>query len=290
MSRKGYIYGLIDPSTGQLRYIGQTVRKIEYRLTSHLGSAKTLNKFGELKYNSYVYRWIRQVLAQNQEPQIVLIQEFQEEDVLDDAETFWIAYFRKMGCPLTNLASGGRVGCRGRKASDESKKRMSIAQRSLNKKLSEELKMRLSLANRGKKASEEAKKKMSEAHKGRIVSDETRVKMSLSFKGRKISEEHRRQLSLLNKGRPRHTEVSKAKISAANKGKVYSEEECIARSKRLGGRPFKDQYGNIYKTVNSAGRKLGFAASNISAVLKGKRKSTKGYEFQYLENNNNDKS
>ena len=71
---------------------------------------------------------------------------------------------------------------KGRKMSDETKLKMSIAR--IGIKLSDETKSKMSIARIGIKLLEEIKKKMSESHKGKKHSDETRKKMSKAiFKG-----------------------------------------------------------------------------------------------------------
>ena len=59
-----------------------------------------------------------------------------------------------------------------------------------------------SFGNTGHKHSEEAKLKMSLAKKGKIVSNETKMRMSLARKGKKLSVEHRKSISLAKKGKP----------------------------------------------------------------------------------------
>jgi hypothetical protein len=78
----------------------------------------------------------------------------------------------------------------------------------------------------GKPHSEEIKRKMSEAQKGKIVSEETRRKLSEIKKGKFPSEETRRKISEAHRARPRkpHSEETRRKISEAHKGKIVSEE------------------------------------------------------------------
>jgi hypothetical protein len=82
------------------------------------------------------------------------------------------------------------------------------------KKMSDETKRKISIANKGKKftlgkhwkMSEEHKRKLSEAHKGKIPwkgkhhTKESKKKMSKSQKGRKASEETRKKMSESQKG------------------------------------------------------------------------------------------
>ena len=54
---------------------------------------------------------------------------------------------------------------------------------------------RMSMLNRGRKLSDETKRKMSESHKGRHHNEETKRKMSESRKGKHFSEETRRKIA-----------------------------------------------------------------------------------------------
>lgn len=100
---------------------------------------------------------------------------------------------------------------RGRKCSDETKKKMS------NSKL---------------QMSDETKKKMSISKMGHTVSKETRQKLSDKHSGKVLSKEHKDKISLAMLGRPgpmagkKHSDVTKNKISKAKKGRVSNRKGC----------------------------------------------------------------
>jgi group I intron endonuclease len=73
--------------------------------------------------------------------------------------------------------------------------------------------------NKGKKASDETRARMSTAQKKRSVSPETRAKMAASKRGHKVTPETRRKIGLGHKGRKLSAE-HKAKVSAALMGHV----------------------------------------------------------------------
>lgn len=99
MPDKYLIYGLVDPLSGQLRYLGKS--------ESGLRRPRRHRRPCELKIdNSHKGRWIKKLHAKNLSYGIVVIQET-DKATLVQAEIFWIAYFRAMGCPLTNLTDGG---------------------------------------------------------------------------------------------------------------------------------------------------------------------------------------
>ena len=119
------------------------------------------------------------------------------------------------------------------------------------------------------KHSEETKKKIRKARKGQrpflghFHSAETKGAMSKSHLGIRLSEER------------------KAKLLASHLGVKLSREECIQRSRARGGRPFYDQYGVKYETQGEAARILGLSPGNVCEVLRGSRKSARGYIFTY---------
>ena len=94
------IYGLVDPITRNLRYIGKSSsglrRAKNHQLPCYLSKDRT-----------HKGNWIRQLLAANLAPEVVIVQALEDGEILNEAEIHWIAYFRLMGCPLTNITRGG---------------------------------------------------------------------------------------------------------------------------------------------------------------------------------------
>lgn len=100
----------------------------------------------------------------------------------------------------------------------------------LGKKLSDEHKKRISIANSGKnnsmygrKHTDEAKMKISITNKERKHNEEARQKMSKSRLGMKFSEQHRKNISNARKG-VKHSRETKAKIGRASKGRKHTVE------------------------------------------------------------------
>lgn len=95
---------------------------------------------------------------------------------------------------------------RGMMYSEETKLKMSLAQKGktlssehianlIGRKYSEEARLNMSRGATGRKLSEIAKAKVSKALTGRIVSEETRIKISFALKGRTRNLEQRRNMS-----------------------------------------------------------------------------------------------
>lgn len=198
------IYWLSDPETGEMRYVGKTKQTLQKRYYYHC------HPDGK----SHNTKWINSLLKKSLRPNINVLQTLSSEDDMNMAEVYWIAYFKSVGCRLTNECIGGRGG------SIKGKKR---------KPCSEETKRKISIAKKGKKQklhSEEARKRMSDIKKGKKLSDEHRQKLSLAHKGKKrgpVSEETKRKISVATFGKSRgpHSEETKQRISIANTGKKH---------------------------------------------------------------------
>jgi hypothetical protein len=156
-----------------------------------------------------------------------------EEKALAD-EMHQIAQLRRDGYGLVNLCDGG-TGL----SNPSPEVRIKLSNAKKGKSLSAETKAKLSAANKGnqnclgKKASEATRLKMSMARTGKpgvIPSEETRQKLSTSHIGQTPWNKGKPSLRI---GVPRSQET-KAKISAAHKGKRLSEahKEKLAEAKR----------------------------------------------------------
>lgn len=100
MDLRYIIYGLCDPRTGELRYIGKSSSGLT-RPRVHFRNDRTLND------GSHVHNWCKSILAIGLEPEIVVLEQYESTESLRDAEIRLIAFFRKMGYRLANLTAGG---------------------------------------------------------------------------------------------------------------------------------------------------------------------------------------
>lgn len=110
------IYGLSNPYTFELRYVGKTEQKLSVRLQQHLQPAY-------LRTNTHKNAWIKSLLKNGIKPEI-----FEIETTEDfDAEEFWIGYFMLLGCDLTNGTNGGEGWKVGMRHSEESRRKISLS-------------------------------------------------------------------------------------------------------------------------------------------------------------------
>lgn len=91
-----YIYGLREPHTGLIRYIGKTTNP----------RRRWLNHLCEKSHCRRTY-WIRSLLRRKFRPELVIIEEIRGAWPWQESERFWISFAKANGWPLVNMTSGG---------------------------------------------------------------------------------------------------------------------------------------------------------------------------------------
>ena len=93
-----YIYGLVDPTTMQIFYIGKSTNPLQ-RLKHHISKRS-------LKTDSPKNLRIRTILKSDLKPILVILQKTTE-STWAEAERAWIVQGRMIGWPITNTSDGG---------------------------------------------------------------------------------------------------------------------------------------------------------------------------------------
>ncbi len=114
------VYGLFDPRTDTLRYVGKSASGMT-RPKAHLFPSQLL------RHNRRT-AWIKSLAAENLAPEIVVLGEAANAESLPELEKLAIAHYREMGFDLVNGTDGGE-GTLGRKLSPEAKAKISAAQK-----------------------------------------------------------------------------------------------------------------------------------------------------------------
>ncbi|MEO9196308.1 MAG: hypothetical protein ABI445_21865 [Polyangia bacterium] len=97
------IYGLRDPRTGAIRYVGQSSSGMR-RPRAH-GQAYFLKRTTPHKRN-----WLMQLASLGLKHEVVVLQQLASKDGLHDAEVFWVALGRAaLGDKLLNSTAGGET-------------------------------------------------------------------------------------------------------------------------------------------------------------------------------------
>jgi group I intron endonuclease len=237
---KIYIYGLVDAINNELKYIGKSINP-KSRYKKHLQDS--------IKKISYKDKWIYSLLEKNIKPELLIIDE-----VDNESWVFWekhyISYYKSIGCKLTNLSEGGDnpPNHTGRKRTEDEIER-------------------IRKSNLGKKRNEETRKKMSDSKKGKPI-------LHLN-NGKERSLSHKKNLSLSLKGR-----------KSPKKGKKYTEEhkkvlsEAHSHQKKQIVQMNLD--GTIIKIWDSiADAKREYKNNHISECCSGKIKTTAGFIWRY---------
>ena len=210
--RNAKIYGLVDPRTRELRYVGKTVRKLTVRKRQHIKGALKPSKNSFDRHRPHKDYWLLKLLRAKLEPEIILL-ELVPEVAWQEAEQFWIEYFNFLGANLTNATDGGD-GCggwnRGQKMDPVWRKKLSEA--------------RKKFFNAGGKAwndgvppTDETKEKLRQANLGKTYSAETNLAKGKGWKGKKrgpMPAAQRAKVSANKKGKKLH--MTAAQIQARN--------------------------------------------------------------------------
>lgn len=130
--------------------------------------------------------------------------------------------------------------------------------------------------------SEDTRIKISLANKGLVRSEETRKKMSISQRGRIITPDHRKKLSKAKKGLPLskpQTEISKQKRSAVLTGKYFYN----SRQRPVDKFTLDGVFIEHFKTTRNAASSIGAHHETIGKCCKGLKTEYGGFIWKYTD-------
>lgn len=119
------VYGLIDPNTKELKYIGYSSQYLE-RYKEHLLPSN-------LKHQTRKNVWLRRLLKNGFKPEIIILEEAESEINGLEKEIELIEYYKTIGCDLTNGTLGGD-GRYGFKTPNEVKEKIRLSMKGKNTK------------------------------------------------------------------------------------------------------------------------------------------------------------
>jgi len=245
-----YIYGLIDPITNKLRYIGKSISP-KIRLRKHISERH--------KHDSYKDRWIRKVLLCNAKPELIII------DIVPSSEwqfweKFYISYFKGLAVKLTNTTEGGDQppSTKGRKHTKKSKQKMSDSKKGKP----------IPWLNNGKERTKKHRDNLSKSLKGRISPN----------KGKIYSDEHRKKLSEIHKG-----------LNSGEKHGLYGKHRSEETKKKISEQltlkivqlSLDNKLIKIWDSIKMVQDDL--KIGNISSCCRNKRKTAGGFKWKYLD-------
>jgi hypothetical protein len=95
----GTVYGLIDPESRELRYIGKTTETVRKRLYAHLNEARIGSGNGCKDEKT---RWLAGLIERDLEPEVVILAEPEAQKSLGQSERHWIVVAATTGGFLVN--------------------------------------------------------------------------------------------------------------------------------------------------------------------------------------------
>lgn len=192
----GWIYVLVDPRTGEIRYVGWTYRSLKRRLAEHM----------YVRANEHNHRahWLALLKQLGMRPFMRVLQSVPLTEA-KTAERYWIDYFRNTGCILVNNTDGGE-GSPGRVVSVSTREKISATKRANPATITVERRAQISTQMKGRVFSTETRAKLSAANKRRVLGPESRAKQAAALRGRRLSAEHRAGIAASLKGIERSDE------------------------------------------------------------------------------------
>lgn len=167
--KKYVVYGLVDPRTNEIRYVGKTRQLLKNRLKKHYEDASNPQNI------RHKAQWFRVLKQNGLRPSVKILQKCADNEKACAAEIWWISHLKSTGVDLTNLTSGGDAGDGWHHT--------------------EEVKKKMSLLNTGRKRSQKSIEATAAAHRGRKRSEETRQKISVALRGKNLSQQTRQKMS-----------------------------------------------------------------------------------------------
>lgn len=98
---KVYIYGLVDPFTKQVKYVGKTIVKPEKRRDQHVSDS--IGK-GKGRLNKVKCAWIKELVSKKSKPDVIILEEVTKAN-WKEREQYWINFYGLDN--LTNIREGG---------------------------------------------------------------------------------------------------------------------------------------------------------------------------------------
>ncbi len=229
MTPQFFIYGLLDPRTNEVRYIGKSSTGMK-RPRLH-GKPSCL-----AKETTYKARWIRSLRAAGFDYKIELLEIVATRAELNDAERYWIREAKAHGWRLTNLTDGGD-GLSGATFSNEHRSRISAANK--GRKLTAGQRARLSALAKARPVDSTQLKvaQMTNAWRGQKHSAETKARIGAAHRGKTLSVAQRAAVSVAN---------SKA-VRELNSGRVFASARAAATALSL-------EYSGVVKVASGKGR------------------------------------
>jgi hypothetical protein len=187
--RSTFIYGLVDPRTDEVRYIGKSDNP-RSRLAAHLRD----------RSDNHRCHWLGELRSADLQPTLLILDEVCAWG-WQDVEVSWIAYGRDQGWPLTNGTDGGD-GVVGLSASAKARIRAAW----LGRKHRPETLLKIGAASRGRRHTPEHRARMSSLMRDRDFTPKHRQRIATSL--RKLTDEQVGRIRLALARREKQSDIA----------------------------------------------------------------------------------
>jgi group I intron endonuclease len=168
-----YIYTLSHPVTSEIVYVGKTVTSLSTRLSGHILDSK--------RHNRKICKWIKKLSKQGLTPVIEEL-DMCSENESSQLERFYIQMFKSWNFTLKNHTDGGEglLGFRHSEKTRQLKSKQIKGESNpfYGKKHTDDVKQRISAANKNRKMGDEFSNRRREYMKLNPLSKETRQKIA----------------------------------------------------------------------------------------------------------------
>lgn len=198
---EGVVYAMVDPRTGERRYVGLTTLDLRHRLSSAVSHAR---RRATACYHKDA--WIRTLLDEGLRPSMVVLERVEVgspaelQPALCAAEVRWIAKARLEGWPLTNIRPGGE-GPSGEEA------RALLSKLHARGPLPPEVRKKISESNKVWKRTPEHLEALQAGRRGSKNTPEHNEKIAASKRGKPLSEAHKQKIREAHMRRKTRLEV-----------------------------------------------------------------------------------
>jgi len=290
-----FIYGLCDPDTGEIRYIGLTTSGFK-RLYDHYGNCYKRSNRGTLSRSK---TWIRSLKDAHKIFQPIYLEYFDNDGPwVDEAEIFWISYFKMLGSNLVNHEIGGRSKYlrfnskeNRRKLSEANKisngtpeKREFFRQNTKKQWQNPEIREKRLAGMKNKPRTEKQKENMKMGNTQRIIlkDDLGNIYNSMPEAAKALDVTS----STIHKALFGAIKICKGRILTKISGGIIENPKMnihIKKDRKPIENKIKDQYGNIYLNITEACKITKVSLRVIHRILKGEIKNPRaGYIFEYV--------
>jgi len=203
------IYGLADPRTNVIRYVGKA-QNLKHRIQNHLCPAALDGK-------THRAQWLNSLMKIGLRP-IVITLENVDESVWEERERWWIKHYRELGNDLTNFTDGGEGGATygrlGKPWTGQQRESYKKTRTGMSIKATPEAVKARSEAN---KRAWEQKRLLGIKKKGPVHTEEAKAAISKAHSGKKLTEEHKEKLRQAKLGKKQSPETIAKRLAWRNK-------------------------------------------------------------------------